>query len=259
MCKRLVTIGRFKPQRAGRQVRRALTLCCGLVWLITAASLSANAAVPTQERSQCVRRAESLLARMSLEEKIGQMTQVDMNALKEQGRHQKIFPRLGAQRRRFGPGGYRAKGWAKAVEEFQSWAFKTRLKIPLLYGIDAVHGHNNVDGAVIFPHNIGLGATRNPSSGRTGRPSDRRGNGRHRHPVGLCPVHRRGAKSALGANLRKLRRDRPNWRSCWARRGAGIAGKNSWPSPLRSLACAKHFHRRRRHHRRNRPGEHRVR
>jgi beta-glucosidase len=32
----------------------------------------------------------------------------------------------------------------------------------LLYGIDAVHGHNNVDGAVIFPHNIGLGATHNP-------------------------------------------------------------------------------------------------
>ena len=40
-------------------------------------------------------------------------------------------------------------------------ALKTRLAIPLIYGIDAVHGHNNVDGAVIFPHNIGLGATRN--------------------------------------------------------------------------------------------------
>src|SRR6185369_4495122 len=36
-----------------------------------------------------------------------------------------------------------------------------RLRIPLLYGVDAVHGHNNVDGAVIFPHNIGLGATHN--------------------------------------------------------------------------------------------------
>ena len=39
---------------------------------------------------------------------------------------------------------------------------KTRLKIPLIYGVDAVHGHNNVNSAVIFPHNIGLGATRNP-------------------------------------------------------------------------------------------------
>jgi beta-glucosidase len=53
------------------------------------------------------------------------------------------------------------QGWRKAVEECQSWALKTRLKIPLLYGIDAVHGHNNVNGAVIFPHNIGLGATHN--------------------------------------------------------------------------------------------------
>jgi beta-glucosidase len=49
----------------------------------------------------------------------------------------------------------------KSCEEYRSWALKTRLRIPLLYGIDAVHGHNNVDGAVIFPHNIGLGATRN--------------------------------------------------------------------------------------------------
>ena len=39
---------------------------------------------------------------------------------------------------------------------------QTRLKIPLLYGIDAVHGHNNIDGAVIFPHDIGMGATRDP-------------------------------------------------------------------------------------------------
>ena len=52
---------------------------------------------------------------------------------------------------------------ASACNEYQSWALKTRLKIPLIYGIDAVHGHNNVDGAVIFPHNIGLGATHDPA------------------------------------------------------------------------------------------------
>ncbi len=45
---------------------------------------------------------------------------------------------------------------------YQSQAVKTRLKIPLLYGVDAVHGHNNVVGAVVFPHNVGLGATRDP-------------------------------------------------------------------------------------------------
>jgi len=48
------------------------------------------------------------------------------------------------------------------VNGFQEYALQTRLGIPLLYGVDAVHGHNNVIGAVIFPHNIGLGATRNP-------------------------------------------------------------------------------------------------
>ena len=45
---------------------------------------------------------------------------------------------------------------------YQAHALKTRLAIPILYGADAVHGHNNVLGAVIFPHNVGLGCTRNP-------------------------------------------------------------------------------------------------
>jgi beta-glucosidase len=63
-----------------------------------------------------------------------------------------------------GGGGYplrnTAKGWADMVDEFQEYALQTRLGIPILYGVDAVHGHNNVEGAVIFPHNIGMGATR---------------------------------------------------------------------------------------------------
>ena len=52
--------------------------------------------------------------------------------------------------------------WVDLYNGFQKEALKTRLKIPLIYGIDAVHGHNNVYGATIFPHNIGLGATNNP-------------------------------------------------------------------------------------------------
>jgi beta-glucosidase len=49
-------------------------------------------------------------------------------------------------------------GWAAMVRDFQDRALASRLGIPVLYGIDAVHGHNNVPGAVIFPHNVGLGA-----------------------------------------------------------------------------------------------------
>src|ERR1700744_3680264 len=60
------------------------------------------------------------------------------------------------------PADNRAQTWLQAVSDYQSYALKTRLKIPLLYGIDAVHGHNNIDGAVIFPHDIGLAATRDP-------------------------------------------------------------------------------------------------
>ena len=51
--------------------------------------------------------------------------------------------------------------WRALYERFQERSLRTRLKIPLLYGVDAVHGHSNVLGAVIFPHNVGLGATRN--------------------------------------------------------------------------------------------------
>ncbi|MEI9960797.1 MAG: glycoside hydrolase family 3 N-terminal domain-containing protein [Limisphaerales bacterium] len=109
-------------------------------------------------------RVHDLMAQMTLDEKIGQMVQVDMLALKGRTSDiQKYF--LGSVL----SGGSsdpspdnRAQSWLNAVNEFQSWALKTRLKIPMIYGVDAVHGHNNIDGAVIFPHNIGLGATHNP-------------------------------------------------------------------------------------------------
>ena len=106
---------------------------------------------------------EQLLARMTLEEKVGQMMQVDMNAIKDKADIKNYF--IGSMLSGGGsdPADISPEGWSKAVEEYLSWAFRTPLKIPLLYGIDAVHGHNNVKGAVIFPHNIGLGATRDPS------------------------------------------------------------------------------------------------
>ena len=63
-----------------------------------------------------------------------------------------------------GPGGANsnatAKQWRDMVDEMQKGALATRLGIPMIYGIDAVHGHNNVYKATIFPHNVGLGVTR---------------------------------------------------------------------------------------------------
>ena len=52
------------------------------------------------------------------------------------------------------------KEWMDMVDEYQRAALSTRLGIPLIYGIDAVHGHNTLYGATIFPHNIGIGCTR---------------------------------------------------------------------------------------------------
>jgi beta-glucosidase len=106
---------------------------------------------------------EDLLRAMTLDEKIGQMTQVDSGALKDKSHIQKYFLGSVLSGGDSDPPEITPQGWARAYDECQSWALRTRLKIPLLYGIDAVHGHNNVDGAVIFPHNIGLGATHNPS------------------------------------------------------------------------------------------------
>jgi beta-glucosidase len=106
---------------------------------------------------------EKLLSQMTLAEKIGQMTQVDTEALKDKSHIQKYA--LGSVLSGGGsdPSTNTPQGWLKLSQECQSWAGRTRLKIPLLYGVDAVHGHNNVLGATIFPHNIGLGATHNPA------------------------------------------------------------------------------------------------
>jgi len=107
-------------------------------------------------------RVEALLAQMTLDEKIGQMVQVDMNALKNESDIQTYFLGSMLSGGNSDPTNNLPATWLQVVNEYQSWALKTRLKIPLLYGIDAVHGHNNIDGAVIFPHNIALGATHNP-------------------------------------------------------------------------------------------------
>ncbi len=105
--------------------------------------------------------ARALLRQMTLEEKIGQMTQVDLLAMKDKADIATYALGSMLSGGDSDPPDNSAKTWAAAYDGYQAWAVKSRLKIPLIYGVDAVHGHNNIDGAVIFPHNIGLGATRN--------------------------------------------------------------------------------------------------
>jgi beta-glucosidase len=99
---------------------------------------------------------------MTLAEKIGQMTQAERRDL-EPGDIQRYA--LGSVLSAGGsaPGGATPREWAEMLDNMHAEALASRLGIPLLYGVDAVHGHNNVLGATIFPHNIGLGAANDPA------------------------------------------------------------------------------------------------
>lgn len=109
------------------------------------------------------KRVADLLSRMSPEEKAGQMTQAERNALGSQGDIASYG--LGSLLSGGGsvPTPNTPAAWARMVDGYQLRAQATRFQIPLIYGVDAVHGHNNVIGSTIFPHNIGIGATRDPS------------------------------------------------------------------------------------------------
>jgi len=106
-------------------------------------------------------KAKALLSQMTLDEKIGQMTQPDQMYLKDPSDIETYFLGSVLSGGDSDPkAGNTKEAWTNLAGTIQAHAYKTRLKIPLLYGIDAVHGHNNVLGAVIFPQNVGLGATR---------------------------------------------------------------------------------------------------
>jgi beta-glucosidase-like glycosyl hydrolase len=107
-------------------------------------------------------RVADLLGRMTIEEKVGQMTQVAVPAIEtipsdiaELGIGSLLNG--GSEALRDTP-----EAWAEMIDGFQSAAMESRLSIPMVYGIDAVHGNGALPGAVIFPHNIGLGAAHDP-------------------------------------------------------------------------------------------------
>lgn len=105
--------------------------------------------------------ARELLSKMTLEEKIGQMTQPEQDALKDGEMRKYAFGSVLSGGNSDPKAGNSLTAWTDLYDRLQTDAMKTRLAIPLLYGIDSVHGNNNVLGATIFPHNIGLGCTRN--------------------------------------------------------------------------------------------------
>jgi beta-glucosidase len=141
---------------------RFVVVLLGLAGLVASPVRAATGAgEPYKDPSQPVPvRVADLLGRMTLDEKIGQMTQAERSDITNT-----------ADIATYGLGSLLSGGgsaptpntpasWADMYDNFQRAALTNRLGIPLIYGVDAVHGHNNVVGATIFPHNIGLGATR---------------------------------------------------------------------------------------------------
>ena len=103
---------------------------------------------------------QALIDEMTLDEKIGQMTQSiwHNNVSPEVVREKTIGSVIHTE----GPvPGTHVADWTAKFDSFQREALQTRLGIPLMFGVDAVHGQNTFEGSVIFPHNIGMGATRN--------------------------------------------------------------------------------------------------
>ncbi|KAK4375859.1 hypothetical protein RND71_006536 [Anisodus tanguticus] len=105
-------------------------------------------------------RIRDLMKRMTLEEKIGQMTQIERKVASADVVKQYFIGSVLSGGGSVPAPKASAVDWINMVNEIQRGALSTRLGIPMIYGIDAVHGHNNVYNATIFPHNIGLGVTR---------------------------------------------------------------------------------------------------
>jgi beta-glucosidase len=123
------------------------------------ASGSASSERPWMDASKSIdERVTALLGQMTIDEKIGQMTQIEKNAI--DATNAAAF-NLGSILS--GGGGFPSpntpEAWYDMVDAYQQAALGTRLGIPIIYGVDAVHGHNNVEGATIFPQNVGMGAT----------------------------------------------------------------------------------------------------
>ncbi|PIN20928.1 Glucan 1,3-beta-glucosidase [Handroanthus impetiginosus] len=104
----------------------------------------------------------NLMNQMTIEEKIAQMTQIDREAATPDIMRDFSIGSLLSGGGSVPRDQATAKEWVDMVNSFQNGSLSSRLGIPMIYGIDAVHGNNNVYKATIFPHNVGLGVTRDP-------------------------------------------------------------------------------------------------
>lgn len=106
--------------------------------------------------SNVASRVDAMMSTMTLEEKAGQMLQADTRSITPQQVKDNYIGSILSGGGASPENGNTAKDWADRLDSYQQAAIEG-FGIPLIYGVDAVHGHNNVKGTTIFPHNIGLG------------------------------------------------------------------------------------------------------
>ena len=196
-------------------------------------------------RQPVAKRVADLLSRMTLEEKVGQMTQAErtqFDTADDPSDNDDLITtwRLGSILSGGGstPTPNTPEAWADMVDRFQRrGARDPRCGIPLIYGVDSVHGHGNLLGATVFPHNIGLGATRDPDLVREVEHITADGDARDRAAVDVRAVHLRRARRPLGPHVRELRRGPAARRARW--RPRSTASRVARPARATATACSR--------------------
>lgn len=127
------------------------------VW--PAAASPAEITSPATEKS-----IDAILSQMTVEQKVGQLIQADISAITPEDLNRYPLGSIlaGGNSGPYGDERASADKWKQLVDAFRDVSRKSGAGIPILFGVDAVHGHSNLPGATIFPHNIGLGAARDP-------------------------------------------------------------------------------------------------
>ncbi len=156
----------MKERRAARAALRKICACVAILAFVSCAKNAGaqtgqadtanapyrNAALPIAER------VEDLLARMTVKEKVAQMAQAVIYRASPADVTAHALGSILSGGGDHPASGISAKDWLEHTNAYQKAALQTRLGIPILYGIDAVHGSAKTGGATVFPHNVGLGA-----------------------------------------------------------------------------------------------------
>ncbi|XP_057548714.1 uncharacterized protein LOC130827110 isoform X2 [Amaranthus tricolor] len=145
--------------------KKATQMIFFVIFMIWASFIGANEATSLKYKNPRLpvnARVKDLLSQMTLDEKIGQMVQIERQVASADVMKNYFIGSVLSGGGSVPSPKASAEAWVNMVNEFQNGALSTRLGIPMIYGIDAVHGHNNVYNATIFPHNVGLGVTRDP-------------------------------------------------------------------------------------------------